>query len=155
MAGLRPPHVAVKPVPVFTSRELARLERACAGRGFAERRDAAVIALLRASGIRLSELAGIRYDPGDMRRSDVDLLEREVTVLGKGRRTRTVKIGYDAARSLDRYLRARARHPLARRPLPATRSPAARSCGSAPGTGGRSPPAASTRRSPAAAGRPG
>ena len=29
---------------------------------------------------------------------------------------RTVKIGYDAARSLDRYLRMRARHPLARRP---------------------------------------
>ena len=32
MAGLKPPHVAGKPVPVFTGQELARLERACAGR---------------------------------------------------------------------------------------------------------------------------
>ena len=35
---------------------------------------------------------------------------------GKGCKTRTVRIGHDAARSLDRYLRLRARHPLAHRP---------------------------------------
>ena len=116
MAGLQPPHVADKPVPVFTGQELSRLERACAGRSFEQRRDAAIIAVLRACGIRLSELAGIRYDPDDLRRSDVDLWEREITVHGKGRRTRIVKIGYDAARSLDRYLRMRARHPLAHCP---------------------------------------
>jgi site-specific recombinase XerD len=116
MAGLKPPRVAEKPVPVFTDQEVARLERACAGRSFEQRRDAAIMAVFRACGIRLSELAGIRYDPDDLRRSDVDLWEREITVRGKGRRTRTVKIGYDAARSLDRYLRMRARHPLAHRP---------------------------------------
>jgi site-specific recombinase XerD len=116
MAGLRPPYVAEKPVPVFTGQEVARLERACAGRSFEQRRDAAIVAVFRACGIRLSELAGIRYDPDDLRRSDVDLQEREITVLGKGRKTRTVRIGYDAARSLDRYLRMRARHPLAHRP---------------------------------------
>jgi integrase/recombinase XerD len=116
MAGLKPPHVADKPVPVFTGQELARLERACAGRGFEQRRDAAIIAVLKACGIRLSELAGIRYDQDDPYRSDVDLQEREITVCGKGRKTRTVKIGYDAARSLDRYLRVRARHPA--RPPP-------------------------------------
>ena len=32
MAGLRPPHVPGKPVPVFAADDLARLERACAGR---------------------------------------------------------------------------------------------------------------------------
>ncbi len=116
MAGLRPPRVVDKPVPVFSAQELARLECACAGRGFEQRRDAAIIAVLTACGIRLSELAGIRYHPDDPRRSDLDLQEREITVHGKGRKTRTVKIGYDAARSLDRYLRRRARHPLARRP---------------------------------------
>ena len=73
MAGLQPPHVTAGLVPVFTGTELARLERACAGRGFAERRDAAIIAVLTASGIRLSELAGIRYDARDPRRSDIDL----------------------------------------------------------------------------------
>jgi integrase/recombinase XerD len=37
-------------------------------------------------------------------------------IRGKGRTSRTVKIGHQAARSLDRYLRARARHPQAWRP---------------------------------------
>jgi hypothetical protein len=54
MAGLRPPHVPDK-----------RLERAYGGRGFQDRRDAAMIAGLKATGMRLSELAGIRYDPDD------------------------------------------------------------------------------------------
>jgi site-specific recombinase XerC len=67
--------------------------------------------LLQASGIRLSELAGIRYDPRDARRSDIDLRQREITVRGKGGKPRIVKISYDAARTVDRYLRARARHP--------------------------------------------
>jgi integrase/recombinase XerD len=116
VAGLKPPHVAEKPVPVFTAQELSRLERACVGRSFEQRRDAAIIAVLLACGVRLAELARIRYDPDNPYRSDVDLQEREITVCGKGRKTRTVKIGYDAARSLDRYLRVRARHPLARRP---------------------------------------
>ncbi len=113
MAGLHPPKVTAGLVPVFAGTELARLERACAGRGFAERRDAAIVAVLRASGIRLSELAGIRYDPQDPRRSDIDVWQREITVLGKGGKPRIVKIGYDAARAVDRYLRARACHPQA------------------------------------------
>lgn len=116
MAGLRPPRVAGKPVPVFAGRELSRLERSCAGRSFEQQRDAAIIAVLKAPGIRLSELAATEYDPDDPRRSDVDLWEREITVVGKGRRTRIVKIDHDAARSLDRYLRMRAGHPLAHCP---------------------------------------
>ena len=116
MAGLKPPRVADKPVPVFAGDELSRLERMCAGRGFPERRDAAVIAVLEATGMRLSELAGIRYDPGDPRGGDVDLWHREITVHGKGGKTRVVKISHDAARALDRYLRVRARHAQAYRP---------------------------------------
>jgi integrase len=115
-AGLTPPRVPDKPVPVFTDGDLPRLERACAGRAFSQRRDAALIAVFRATGVRLSELAGVRYDPGDPGRSDVDLWHREITVHGKGRKTRVVKISFDAARSLDRYLRVRARHAQAYRP---------------------------------------
>jgi hypothetical protein len=37
MAGLHPPKVTSKLVPVFTSQELSRLARACAGRSFAQR----------------------------------------------------------------------------------------------------------------------
>jgi integrase/recombinase XerD len=115
MQGLRPPRVTDKLVPVFTPGELTRLEHACAGRSFAQRRDTAIIAVLRATGIRLAELAALRYDPGDPRRSDIDLWQREITVRGKGGKDRIVKIGHQAARSLDRYLRARSRHPQAHR----------------------------------------
>ena len=58
MAGLQPPRVPDKLVPVFTGDELSRLEQACAGRSFAQRRDTAIIAVFTATGIRLSELAG-------------------------------------------------------------------------------------------------
>ena len=109
MAGLAPPRVADKLVPVFTPGELSRLEQACAGRSFAQRRDTAIIAVLTATGIRLSELAGLRC-------GDVDLWQREITVRGKGGKDRIVKIGHQAARSLDRYLRARSRHAQAWRP---------------------------------------
>ena len=57
MAGLAPPRVPAKLVPVFTDEELTRLEQACAGRSFTQRRDTAVIAVLTATGIRLAELA--------------------------------------------------------------------------------------------------
>ena len=116
MARLRAPKVTVTAVPVFTSVELSELEKACQGRSFAARRDAAIIAVFTATGIRLSELAGIRYHPGDPARSDLDLQDREIRIRGKGSKPRTVKIGHQAARSLDRYLRARARHAQAWRP---------------------------------------
>ncbi len=109
-AGLQPPPVPQQQIPVFTGQELARLDQACAGRTFAQRRDTAIIAVFKATGIRLAELAGLRYDPGDPRRGDIDLWLREITVRGKGGKPRIVRIGHQAARSLDRYLRARARH---------------------------------------------
>ena len=103
MAGLQPPRVTDKLVPVFTPAELTRLEQACTCRSFAQRRDTAIIAVFTATGLRLAELAGLRC-------SDVDLWQREITVRGKGGKDRIVKIGHQAARSLDRYQRARSRH---------------------------------------------
>ena len=52
--------IACRVPKFFTGQELARLEQACAGRTFAQRRDTAIIAVFKATGIRLSELAGIR-----------------------------------------------------------------------------------------------
>ena len=80
-----------------------------------------------ATGIRLAELAGIRYHPGDPGRSDLNLDGREIRVRGKGGKDRIVKIDHEAARRLDRYLRVRARHAQADRP------------GLWLGTGGRGP----------------
>ncbi len=109
-AGLQSAPVPQQLIPVFASQELARLDQACAGRSFAQRRDTAIIAVFKATGIRLAELAGLRYDPGDPRHSDIDLWQREITVRGKGGKPRIVRIGHRASRSLDRYLRARTRH---------------------------------------------
>jgi integrase/recombinase XerD len=111
-----------KLVPFFTSGELSKLERACEGRSFAQRRDYAIISVFRATGIRVSELAGIRHDPGDPGRSDLDLWQREIRIHGKGGKggkggkVRIVRIGREAARRLDRYIRVRARHGQAFRP---------------------------------------
>jgi site-specific recombinase XerD len=116
MAGLQSPRVTEKLVPVFTGEELSRLEQACAGRTFPQRRDAAIIAVFKATGIRLAELAGLLYHAGDPRDSDIDLWQREITVRGKGGKDRIVRIGHQAARSLDRYIRARSRHGQAWRP---------------------------------------
>jgi site-specific recombinase XerD len=116
MSRLRPPKVREKPVPYFGSVELSRLERACRGNSFEDRRDAAIIAVLLATGIRLAELTGIRYHPIDPYRSDVDLDAREIRVRGKGGKVRIVRITHEAARRLDRYLRIRSRHPLAHFP---------------------------------------
>ena len=116
MARLRPPKVIGKPVPFLTSVELSKLGRCCRGGSFEDRRDAAVLAVLLATGIRVSELAAIRYCCDDPDRSDVDLEGREIRVRGKRGRDRTVKISHEAARRLDRYLRVRPGHELAYRP---------------------------------------
>jgi hypothetical protein len=48
----------------------------CAGRGFDERRDAAILAVLKASGTWPASA----IDPHDPRRGDVDRWQREITV---------------------------------------------------------------------------
>jgi integrase/recombinase XerD len=102
-------------VPVFTSEELSALRRVCQG-GASRRRDTAILEVFLASGIRRSEMAMIRYDQVGPGRSDLNLPDWEIRVRGKARRERIVKIGYRAARALDQYMRARAKHPQAGRP---------------------------------------
>jgi site-specific recombinase XerD len=116
MAKMKPPKVGEKVVPVFTAEELSSLAKTCKGKTFIERRDKAIIELFKATGIRLSEMAGIVYDPERPDRNDIDLERRELRVHGKGRKQRIVKFNYDAARSIDRYLRVRAAHAMAHSP---------------------------------------
>jgi integrase/recombinase XerC len=61
-------------------------------------RDAAVLELLYASGIRVSELCGLDVD-------NVDLSRRVVRVLGKGARERTVPFGVPAQRAIEAWVR--------------------------------------------------
>jgi integrase/recombinase XerC len=60
-------------------------------------RDVAVIELLYASAVRVSELVGLDID-------DMDRSTRTVRVLGKGAKERVVPYGGPAARALDDYL---------------------------------------------------
>jgi integrase/recombinase XerC len=62
-------------------------------------RDAAVLELLYATGVRVGELCGLDVD-------DVDRHRRVVRVLGKGRKERTVPYGVPAERALTRWLEA-------------------------------------------------
>jgi len=84
MSGLQPARATDKLVPVFTREELTRLEHACAGRSFAQRRDTAIVAVLKATGIRLAELAGLRYHPGDPRHRDIDLSRAPLVPITRG-----------------------------------------------------------------------
>jgi site-specific recombinase XerD len=65
MAGMNPPQIPDEPPPVLTDEELRRLLKACEGRDFTDRRDAAILRLFLDTGVRVSEAAGIML-PGDL-----------------------------------------------------------------------------------------
>lgn len=92
-------------IQVPTIEELkAVLATASDVRSFADVRDVAVIRLWLDTGLRRSELAALSV-------ADVNLTDGEVSVMGKGRKPRTVAYGNATAKALGRYLRLRSRHP--------------------------------------------
>lgn len=105
MTAMKAPHVPEQPVPVLGPPQITALLGTCAGKGFTDRRDLAIVRLFLDTGMRLSELAGLQLDDLDL---DVDNV---AIVLGKGRRLRACPFGRKTAQALDRYLRARVRHP--------------------------------------------
>lgn len=106
MARMKPPHVPVEPPPVLTEDDLKETLKTCAGTGFEDRRDTAILRLFLDTGMRRGELAGLRV-------VDLDLDGDTAQVLGKGRRPRVCPYGHKTAAALDRYLKARKRHPAA------------------------------------------
>lgn len=65
-------------------------------------RDKAIMELFYSSGLRLSELTNLD-------RSDIDLADRTVRVVGKGSKTRIVPVGRHAVEALSGWLRERAK----------------------------------------------
>jgi len=59
MAKLKPPKVVAPPVPVLGDDQLTALLKACDGKEYEDRRDAALIRTLLDTGSRLSEVAGL------------------------------------------------------------------------------------------------
>ena len=109
MARMRPPIVPDEPPPVLDNNAMRRLLAVTAGRDFASCRDHALILLLADTGMRRAECAGLSVD-------DVDLDAGLAQVLGKGRRPRACPFGHKTAQALDRYRRARSKHPDTHRP---------------------------------------
>jgi site-specific recombinase XerD len=110
MATMKPPFIPDQMIAVPHDDDLRRLLKACSGRTFEQLRDAALIMFFIDTGVRASEAINLRI--GDLQLYDGG--NKRAVVMGKGRRPRSVPIGGKAALAIDRYLRARARHPAAR-----------------------------------------
>jgi len=101
--GVRAPK-SPKGLPKAISVEAAqKLLEAPDARSPALLRDRAMFELMYSSGLRLAELVGLDADGGLL-----DLAQGEVTVTGKGSKTRSVPVGSKAREALSRWLAARA-----------------------------------------------
>jgi site-specific recombinase XerD len=104
MVGVRSPRRPRRLPRVLSVDEAERLVEAPARRPSAgvledalHRRDAAILELLYATGMRISELAGLTL-------SDLDTGHRRLRVLGKGRKERDLIYGRPAAAAIGAYL---------------------------------------------------
>jgi site-specific recombinase XerD len=98
------------PIQVLGQEQLKALLKTCGGRDFYDRRDTAIIRLLAATGLRVSELC-------DLAVADLELDTRILVVRrGKGDEHRVVRFDPATAAALDRYKRVRARHAKAASP---------------------------------------
>jgi len=100
---VKPPAIPEEPPDVLSDDDLRKLFKACEGPSFRLRRDMAIVRLLADTGMRISELTGLRVE-------DIDFDLNVAHVVGKGRRPRACPFGRKAAQALDRYIRERARH---------------------------------------------
>ncbi len=105
---IREPKVEKPLIRIFTQDELSKLDAACdraaQGRSITpdERkmlaaRDRAILWLLLSTGIRLSELCGLRF-------CDIDWDKGMISVMGKGSKERVVPLGSIARQHLNTYI---------------------------------------------------
>ncbi len=103
-AGVRAPR-SPKSLPKALSPDLAARLLDLEPEDDLELRDRAMFELLYSSGLRLAELVGLDLAGAREMRD-----EREVTVLGKGSKTRRVPVGSRALASLEAWLAVRSKH---------------------------------------------
>lgn len=82
----------------LSAAEVEKLIASAAGGTPLELRDRAIVELLYASGLRVSELCGARLE-------NLDLEKGFIRVVGKGNKQRLVPVGSGAREAIDRYLR--------------------------------------------------
>ncbi|MHB8375482.1 MAG: tyrosine recombinase [Dehalococcoidia bacterium] len=98
LANVRLPKQPRRLPHALTLDDITALIAAADGEGPADLRDRALLELLYASGLRVSEAHALDV-------SDLDLEQRTALVHGKGNKERMVVMGEPARRALDRYLR--------------------------------------------------
>ncbi len=95
--GLRTPRLATSLPRVLRSDEIEALLAAASGPGPLGLRDRAMLEVLYAAGLRVSELVNLTL-------AGLDLRSGLLRVLGKGSRERVVPVGEPALRALEQYL---------------------------------------------------
>jgi integrase/recombinase XerC len=98
--GVRAPKAPRRLPQTLDADQMARLLAMPAGGGLTAR-DRAIMELLYSSGLRLAELVGLEV-------TSIDLKDRTVQVLGKGRKARIVPVGRFALAALREWLKERA-----------------------------------------------
>jgi integrase/recombinase XerC len=109
-AGIRAPKVP-KALPKALSPDAAQRLLDAPAEGPLALRDKAMFELFYSSGLRLAELVSLDAAHAPLIRRD-----REVTVTGKGSRTRTVPVGTRAVAALDAWVGVRETHAKAEEP---------------------------------------
>lgn len=106
MATLTEPKPKSQPIRIPPIDDVRKVLATC-GKDHDGYRDEAIIRLFCEPGApRVAEMASIEPDR-------IDLTQDVVAVLGKGRKWRAVPFGAKTGKALTRYMRARAKHPLA------------------------------------------
>ncbi len=104
-------HLAMRRFSAWlTDEQLRAMVKACKGPEMRDKRDEAILSLMYTSGARAGEVVALRLD-------DLQLKANPPTVTirrGKGGRGRVVPLALEAAAAIDRYIRARKGHRLAR-----------------------------------------
>jgi len=103
MKNMTAPKLPERHPAVLTLEDFDALIATCTGNGFTDRRDTALLWMLRDTGARASEVMNLKV-------SDVDRDDRRVRLIGKGNRERVVKYWPQTEGALDRYLRSRRQH---------------------------------------------
>jgi site-specific recombinase XerD len=100
------PKVTEDHKPIVEAASVRAVLAASEGTGLEARRDKAILLILIDTGMRVSGLGNASVE-------DADLRHKTLLVTLKGGDKWLVPLGRKAAAALDRYLRARARHPRA------------------------------------------
>lgn len=108
MAKMKEPKGEDRPIPIPSTDDVRKVLATCNNKDHDSYRDEAIIRLFCEPGApRVAEMAGVLVER-------VDFVQDVVVILGKGKKWRAIPFGAKTGKALTRYMRARAKHPLAK-----------------------------------------